>query len=70
MKRESITFVCACLAALYLALAGAPELRGNQIVLPGSIQMTGSGRDHDPAVAFNTVDKTWLMVWREASTTI
>ncbi len=51
---------------LGLALATTPELHAGQITLPGSILIAGSGRDHDPAAAFNTVDRTWLIVWREA----
>ncbi|MGK0188251.1 MAG: hypothetical protein ACI9R3_004043 [Verrucomicrobiales bacterium] len=50
---------------LSLALASMSVIQAGQITLPGSIQIAGSGRDHDPAAAFNTVDRTWLIVWRE-----
>jgi hypothetical protein len=63
MNRMSVLF------ALSLCLAFPVEARllANQIVLPGSIQVAGSGRDHEPAAAFNTVNRTWLVVWREAA---
>ncbi len=46
-------------------LCSISTLQGNQIVLPGSILIAGTGRDNDPSAAFNTVDRTWLVVWRE-----
>lgn len=52
-----------CCALLWL-LTPTP-LSANQITLPGSIQIAGTGRDVEPAAAFNTVDRTWLIVWRE-----
>ena len=53
------------LPGLCLALAAAVRLDANQIVLPGSIQIAGTGRDNSAAAAFNTVNRTWLVVWRE-----
>ena len=53
------------LPGLCLALAAAVPLHANQIVLPGSIQIAGTGRDNSAAAAFNTVNRTWLVVWRE-----
>ena len=53
------------LPGLCLALAAAVRLEANQIVLPGSIQIAGTGRDNSAAAAFNTIDRTWLVVWRE-----
>ncbi len=60
MNRKPIALYCAC-----LSLAGAPGPQANQITLPGSILIAGSGQDHEPAGAFNTVDRTWLIVWRQ-----
>ncbi len=51
---------------MFFAFSDRP-VEANQTVLPGSIQIAFSGRDIDPAAAFNTVDKTWLIVWRETS---
>ncbi|MBI4604180.1 MAG: hypothetical protein HY721_19655 [Planctomycetes bacterium] len=65
MNRSPIAFACLC-----LALAGPRGLQANQIVLPGSIQIAGSGQDNSAAAAFNTVDKTWLVVWRETDPSI
>lgn len=46
-------------------LVSSPPLLANQVVLPGSVQVSSLGRARDPAVAYNTVDRTWLVVWRE-----
>lgn len=54
-------FALSCLSIAF----GAP-LFGNQVTLPGSVQCSGAGRDSEPAAAFNTVNGTWLVVWREA----
>lgn len=56
------------LIALLLPLSvtvGSPRLEAEEIVLPGSVQVSSAGRARDPAAAFNTVDRTWLVVWRE-----
>ena len=55
----------AVLLGLCLALAFAARLDANQIVLPGSIQIAATGRDNSAVAAFNTVNRTWLVVWRE-----
>jgi hypothetical protein len=51
---------------LGVALAAAPEVPANQVVLPGSVQVSTLGRARDPAAAFNSIDGTWLVVWIES----
>jgi len=58
------------LAVLTLALGLAPSLAANQVVLPGSIQVSTTGRARDAMAAYNTVDHTWLVVWREDNATV
>ncbi len=52
--------------AMLLAPSVASGLRANQVTLPGSVQVSSLGRARDPAAAFNTVDRTWLVVWVES----
>src|ERR1041385_6806354 len=45
-----------------------PGMEANQIVLPGSIGVSASAAGiGSPAAAFNSVDKSWLVVWRQAT---
>ncbi len=66
MTRKTLVLSVASAVLFFAALPAEP----NQIVLPGAVQVSGIGRDHDPAAAFNSVDHTWLVVWREVHASI
>src|SRR5262245_28935637 len=56
--------------ALTLTLGLAPSAAANQVVLPGSAQVSTAGRARDAMAAYNSVSRTWLVVWREDHDTI